>query len=102
MTATHNTKDCARSSLKRRPTPPRFPAERDRLFKNSSTLSERQPGGGESVLGTRDIDDARQNFLAQDALVKGSVAEQAQIQSQLDSMVNGEQSQIVSFKSATY
>ncbi len=32
----------------------------------------------------RDIDDARQNFLAQDALVKGSVAEQAQIQSQLD------------------
>lgn len=46
----------------------------------------------------RDIDDARQNFLAQDALVKGSVAEQAQIQSQLDSMVNGEQSQIVSLR----
>lgn len=53
--------------------------------------------GGESVL-ERDIDDARQNFLAQDALVKGSVAEQAQIQSQLDSMVNGEQSQIVSLR----
>ncbi|VFS61590.1 Inner membrane protein yibH [Kluyvera cryocrescens] len=31
-------------------------------------------------------------------MVKGSVAEQAQIQSQLDSMVNGEQSQIVSLR----
>ncbi|STL19569.1 HlyD-family secretion protein [Escherichia coli] len=30
--------------------------------------------------------------------MKGSVAEQAQIQSQLDSMVNGEQSQIVSLR----
>ncbi|EFX7442098.1 TPA: HlyD family secretion protein [Shigella flexneri] len=50
------------------------------------------------VSAERDIDDARQNFLAQDALVKGSVAEQAQIQSQLDSMVNGEQSQIVSLR----
>jgi multidrug resistance efflux pump len=43
-----------------------------------------------------DIDNARQNYLAQDALVKGSVAEQVQIQSQLDSMVNGEQSQVAS------
>ncbi|MDU7305303.1 MAG: HlyD family secretion protein, partial [Escherichia coli] len=50
------------------------------------------------LIPERDIDDARQNFLAQDALVKGSVAEQAQIQSQLDSMVNGEQSQIVSLR----
>jgi multidrug resistance efflux pump len=30
--------------------------------------------------------------------VKGSVAEQTQIQSQLDSMVNGEQSQIASLR----
>lgn len=30
--------------------------------------------------------------------MKGSVAEQAQIQSQLDSMINGEQSQIVSLR----
>jgi multidrug resistance efflux pump len=45
-----------------------------------------------------DIDNARQNYLAQDALVKGSVAEQTQIQSQLDSMVNGEQSQIASLR----
>lgn len=35
---------------------------------------------------------------AQDALVKGSVAEQTQIQSQLDSMVNGEQSQVASLR----
>ena len=40
----------------------------------------------------------RGKISAQDALVKGSVAEQAQIQSQLDSMVNGEQSQIVSLR----
>ena len=45
-----------------------------------------------------DIDNARQNYLAQDALVKGSVAEQTQIQSQLDSMVNGEQSQVASLR----
>lgn len=31
-------------------------------------------------------------------MVKGSVAEQAQIQSQLDSMINGEQSQVVSLR----
>ena len=36
--------------------------------------------------------------LAQDALVKASVAEQAQIQSQLDSMINGEQSQVASLR----
>ena len=45
-----------------------------------------------------DIDNARQNYLAQDALVKASVAEQAQIQSQLDSMINGEQSQVASLR----
>lgn len=31
-------------------------------------------------------------------MVKGSVAEQTQIQSQLDSMVNGEQSQVASLR----
>ena len=45
-----------------------------------------------------DIDNARQNFLAQDALVKGSIAEQAQVKSQIDSIVNGEQSQVVSIR----
>ncbi|MDU7373748.1 MAG: HlyD family secretion protein [Klebsiella michiganensis] len=56
-------------------------------------LSEAQAPFSES-----DIDNARQNYLAQDAMVKGSVAEQAQIQSQLDSMINGEQSQVVSLR----
>ena len=45
-----------------------------------------------------DIDNAGQNYLARDALVKASVAEQAQIQSQLDSMINGEQSQVASLR----
>ncbi|WP_174847404.1 HlyD family secretion protein [Yersinia artesiana] len=72
-------------------------AERDRLYKDYQRY----------ILGSRakvnpfsesDIDHARQNYLAQDALVKGSVAEQAQIRSQIDSVLNGEQSQIVSLR----
>lgn len=46
----------------------------------------------------RDIDAARQNYLAQEASVKSSTAEQAQIQSQIDSLVSGEHSQIASLK----
>ena len=46
----------------------------------------------------RDIDVARQNYLAQEASVKSSAAEQKQIQSQLDSLVLGEHSQIASLK----
>lgn len=46
----------------------------------------------------RDIDAARQNYLAQEASVKSSAAEQRQIQSELDSMVLGEHSQIASLK----
>ena len=41
---------------------------------------------------------ARQNYLAQEASVKSSAAEQKQIQSQLDSLVLGEHSQIASLK----
>jgi len=72
-------------------------AERDRLFKNY----QRYLSGSKARVNPfseRDIDDARQNFLAQDALVKGSIAEQTQIKSQLNSMVSGEQSQIVSLR----
>jgi multidrug resistance efflux pump len=72
-------------------------AERDRLFKNY----QRYLSGSKARVNPfseRDIDDARQNFLAQDALVKGSIAEQTQIKSQLDSVVSGEQSQIVSLR----
>ncbi len=72
-------------------------AERDRLYKNY----QRYLSGSKARVNPfseQDIDDARQNYLAQDALVKGSVAEQMQIKSQLDSMVGGEQSQIVSLR----
>lgn len=72
-------------------------AERDRLYKNY----QRYLSGSKARVNPfseKDIDDARQNYLAQDALVKGSVAEQRQIKSQLDSMVGGEQSQIVSLR----
>ncbi len=72
-------------------------AERDRLFKDY----QRYVAGSKAKVNPfseRDIDNARQDFLAQDALVKGSVAEQGQIKSQLESVVNGEQSQIVSLR----
>lgn len=75
----------------------RVSAERDRLFKDYQRYLQ---GSKARVnpFSESDIDNARQNYLAQDALVKGSVAEQSQIRSQLDSMVNGEQSQIVSLR----
>jgi len=72
-------------------------AERDRLYKDY----QRYLKGSKARVNPfseSDIDNARQNYLAQDALVKGSVAEQSQIKSQLDSMVNGEQSQIASLR----
>lgn len=75
----------------------RVTAERDRLYKDYQRYLQ---GSKARVnpFSESDIDNARQNYLAQDALVKGSVAEQSQIRSQLDSMVNGEQSQIVSLR----
>lgn len=72
-------------------------AERDRLYKDY----KRYIKGSQAKVNPfseSDIDNARQNFLAQDALVKSSLAEQAQIKSQLNSVVNGEQSQIVSLR----
>ena len=75
----------------------RVSAERGRLYKDY----QRYLKGSQARVNPfseSDIDNARQNYLAQDALVKASVAEQAQIQSQLDSMVGGEQSQVVSLR----
>lgn len=75
----------------------RVSAERDRLYKDY----QRYLKGSQARVNPfseSDIDNARQNYLAQDALMKASVAEQAQIQSQLDSMVGGEQSQVVSLR----
>ena len=95
MTATHNIKTLRAQLTEAQANTTQVSAERDRLFKNY----QRYLKGSQAAVNPfseRDIDDARQNFLAQDALVKGS--EQAQIQSQLDSMVNGEQSQIVSLR----
>ncbi|MGB7801674.1 HlyD family secretion protein [Buttiauxella sp.] len=75
----------------------RVSAERDRLYKDYQRYLQ---GSKARVnpFSESDIDNARQNYLAQDALVKGSVAEQSQIKSQLESTVNGEQSQIVSLR----
>jgi len=75
----------------------RVSAERDRLYKDYQRYLQ---GSKARVnpFSESDIDNARQNYLAQDAMVKSSVAEQSQIKSQLASMVNGEQSQIVSLR----
>lgn len=75
----------------------RVSAERDRLYKDYQ-LYLKGSQARVNPFSESDIDNARQNYLAQDALVKASVAEQAQIQSQLDSMVGGEQSQVVSLR----
>ncbi|WP_447874340.1 HlyD family secretion protein [Serratia fonticola] len=72
-------------------------AERDRLYKDYQRYL-RGSRAKVNPFSESDIDNARQNFLAQDALVKSSLAEQAQIKSQLSSVVNGEQSQIVSLR----
>lgn len=75
----------------------RVTAERDRLYTNF----QRYLKGSQAKVNPfseSDIDNARQNFLSQDAAVKAAVAEQMQIQSQIDSISNGEQSQIASIR----
>ena len=83
----------------------RVSAERDRLYKDYQRYL-RGSRARVNPFSESDIDNARQNYLAQDAMVKASVAEQSQIKSELDSMINGEQSQIVSLRAqlaeATY
>ena len=75
----------------------RAKATRDKLAKDYQRYAQ---GSQAKVnpFSERDIDAARQNYLAQEAAVKSSVAEQQQIQSQLDSLVQGENSQIASLK----
>jgi multidrug resistance efflux pump len=75
----------------------RVTAERDRLYKDYQRYLQ---GSRAKVnpFSQSDIDNARQNYLAQDAMVKASLANQSQIKSQLESMQNGEQSQIVSLR----
>lgn len=97
VTATHNIDNLKAQLSEAVANTTRVSAERDRLFKDY----QRYLKGSQAKVNPfseSDIDNARQNYLAQDAMVKGSVAEQTQIQSQLDSMVNGEQSQIASLR----
>lgn len=97
VTATHNIDNLKAQLSEAVANTTRVSAERDRLYKDY----QRYLKGSQAKVNPfseSDIDNARQNYLAQDAMVKGSVAEQVQIQSQLDSMVNGEQSQIASLR----
>lgn len=97
MTAIHSTQSLKSQLDAAVANTTRVTAERDRLYKDYQRYLQ---GSKARVnpFSESDIDNARQNYLAQDALVKGSVAEQSQIRSQLDSTVNGEQSQIVSLR----
>jgi multidrug resistance efflux pump len=72
-------------------------AQRDRVYKDYQRYLQ---GSKAKVnpFSESDIDHARQNYLAQDAAVKSSVAEQAQIKSQINSLLNGEQSQVASLR----
>lgn len=97
VTATHNIHVLKAQLAGAQANTLRVSAERDRLYKDY----QRYVRGSQARVNPfseSDIDNARQNYLAQDAMVKTSVADQVQIQSQLDSMVNGEQSQIVSLR----
>ena len=73
-------------------------AERDRLLKNY----QRYLNGSKAKVNPfseSDIDNARQNYLAQEALVSAAKAEEAQIQSQLKVGTGGERPQIASIRS---
>lgn len=97
VTATHSIQTLKGQLSEAQANTTRVSAERDRLYKDY----QRYLKGSQARVNPfseSDIDNARQNYLAQDAMVKASVAEQSQVQSQLDSMVNGEQSQIVSLR----
>ena len=72
-------------------------AELDRLYKNY----QRYLKGSQAKVNPfseNDIDNARQNYLSQNAKVKASLASEMQIKSQLDSTFNDEQSQISGLK----
>ena len=97
VTAIHNTQVLKGQLEEALANTSRVSAERDRLF----TDYQRYLKGSKAKVNPfseSDIDNARQNYLAQDAMVKASVAEQTQIKSQLDSVLNGEQSQVASLR----
>lgn len=80
-------------------------AERDKFFKDY----QRYLRGSQAKVNPfseRDIDTARQQYLAQEAVLKASLADQQQIKSQIDSRLFGEQSEVASLRAqvaeATY
>ena len=82
--------EMAANTQQAKATPDKFAKEYQRYARGSQAKV--------NPFSERDIDVARQNYLAQEASVKSSAAEQKQIQSQLDSLVLGEHSQIASLK----
>jgi multidrug resistance efflux pump len=97
VTAVHNTQVLKAQLEEALANTTRVSAERDRLYKDYQRYLQ---GSKARVnpFSESDIDNARQNYLAQDALVKASIADQSQIKSQLDSVVNGDQSQVASLR----
>ncbi|CAH6636338.1 HlyD family secretion protein [Pseudocitrobacter vendiensis] len=97
VTAVHNTQVLKGQLEEALANTTRVSAERDRLYKDYQRYLQ---GSKARVnpFSESDIDNARQNYLAQDALVKASIADQSQIKSQLDSVVNGDQSQVASLR----
>lgn len=97
VTAVHNTQVLKGQLDEALANTTRVSAERDRLYKDYQRYLQ---GSKARVnpFSESDIDNARQNYLAQDALVKASIADQSQIKSQLDSLVNGDQSQVASLR----
>lgn len=97
VTAVHNTQVLKAQLDEALANTTRVSAERDRLYKDYQRYLQ---GSKARVnpFSESDIDNARQNYLAQDALVKASIADQSQIKSQLDSVVNGDQSQVASLR----
>lgn len=80
-------------------------AERDRFFKDY----QRYLRGSQAKVNPfseRDIDTARQQYLAQEAVLKASLADQQQIKSQINSRLFGDQSEVASLRAqvaeATY
>lgn len=97
VTAVHNTQVLKGQLEEALANTTRVSAERDRLYKDYQRYLQ---GSKARVnpFSESDIDNARQNYLAQDALVKASIADQSQIKSQLDSVVSGDQSQVASLR----
>ena len=80
-------------------------AERDRFFKDY----QRYLRGSQAKVNPfseRDIDTARQQYLAQEAVLKASLADQQQIKSQINSRLFGDRSEVASLRAqvaeATY